>query len=72
MFEIPDSRCATTLADAVMADANALFVGSAAYFPIVLKKSVIAELSPADLSAITLSIIDTYCVKVSEFVDLAC
>ena len=50
----------TTLAEPVIAAAKALLVGSAAYLPIVLKNSVIAELNPADLSAITLSIVETY------------
>ncbi len=69
---MPVIRCATTLADPVIAVAKALLVGSAAYLPMVLKNSVIAELNPADLSAMTLSIVETYCTNVSEFDDFAC
>ena len=57
---IPVILWETTLAEPVIAAAKALLVGSAAYLPIVLKNSVIAELNPADLSAITLSIVETY------------
>ena len=57
---IPVILWETTLAEPVIAAAKDLLVGSAAYLPIVLKNSVIAELNPADLSAITLSIVETY------------
>ena len=63
---IPSMRCATTFAVPVIAPAIALLVGSAAYVPRVLKKSLIAVLSPTDFSATRPSIDLVYCTKVSE------